>query len=689
MRTRITIFILLSILFFGFTASAQTDTVTVRFLINTMTSSDTLGPKSTVQVRGSMLPLTWDYLTGCRAVNIDGDYWTATAKFLLNRGDTARFRYKFFVNYQENITASDGGWESNINGLAIDSANRGSRFGPYTGNKDTTIALQYFNGKGAQDQWWKPYDPQMDSVMMMFRVNMQADEGFSKTGMKVGVRGSMPPLSMDTTIFLSRESPNQNGWTYDGTNFWSAPVKFPRSAAANTIRYKYVVHLNADNSTAVPTWETNIVAAPDVDGDGYRFVKFRPDMPDTTLYWKWWQNTPLPPFSGTDVVKITFRADLAQAIMENGFVYGDTLVVRTGYISSAVSVQETKMTRIATSSKYSASPNVTTKLGTPLYYQYYRTPKSGEVREVYYNFSNPGSSATAEKRQVITAGTKMTVQDTIPSASAEHRMPRFRNVKKLAQAMLITYTCDVRPAIYQLKTGDTLKATNITIYNILDPDSVLLYGIWMNGPAVGGWDVGGGWGADRRTLDSCKMWDDGTHGDALANDSIFTLQKSYTTDYTVGQEFKFGVYGCDNEGGFGNNHIENINDANPTDTIASQFGSIDPVFFDAWDYTNHIPAVPNAIEGKTGTPLTYKLEQNYPNPFNPSTKINYEIKQNGIVTIKVFNVLGQVVSTLINEKQDAGKHSVTFDASKLSTGLYFYQITAGSYVDTKKMILLK
>ncbi len=695
MRTRITIFILMCIVLWGFAATAQpaknravvTDTVTVILNANTATVPDTLRSTSTVQVRGNKLPLYWNDSTEIHAVNIGGDYWRATVPFLLNRGDTMKIEYKFWTNSKDSVTFADGqSWESALTNAG---GNRWLTIGPYTGNKDTTLALQYVNGRFTEPQWWKPYVPSNDSVAVMFRVNMQSNEGFSKTTMKLGVRGSMAPLSWDRTTFLTKEAVHGNGSNYDGTNFWSGFVKFPKSAAADTVHYKFVILPATADSATDPAYENNIGAAPDVGGDGNRFFKFRPDMPDTTLYWKWWQNTPIPPFSGTDNVAITFRADLAQAISENGFVYNDTLVVRTGYNNSAASILEKRLLRVGTSSKFSGTVTVKTILGTPLYYQYYRTPKSGEVREIYYNFANPGTSAFAEKRRFTMSSKTLTIQDTVYSTTDEHRMPRFQNMKKLSQPVLVTYTCDVRPAIYQLKAGDTLKATNITTYNIADPDSVLLYGVWMNGPAVGGWDIGGAWGADRRALDSCKMLDDGTHGDALAGDSIFTLQKAYTTAYTIGQEFKFGIYGCDNEGGFGNNHIENINDANPTDTIASQFGSIDPVFFDAWDYTNHTPAAPNAINRAAGIPLVYKLEQNYPNPFNPSTKIDYEIKQAGIVTIKVFNVLGQVVATPMDAKQEAGKHSIIFNASKLSTGLYFYQITAGNFIATKKMILLK
>ena len=254
--------------------------------------------------------------------------------------------------------------------------------------------------------------------------------------------------------------------------------------------------------------------------------------------------------------------------------------------------------------------------------------------------------------------------------------------------MLVTYTCDVRPAIYQLKKGSKLISTNITNYVISNPDSVKFYGVWMDGPAVGGWDVGGAWGADRRLVDTAKMWDDGTHGDLVVMILSIHFSYAYTTAATIGQEFKFGIYGCDNEGGYGNNHIENINDANATATIASQFGSIDPVFFNAWDFTNQKPAA-TGVEQTGGIPLAYSLNQNYPNPFNPSTKIEYSIKAAGVVTLKVFNLLGQVVASLAEGKQEAGNYSVTFDASKFSSGIYFYQLTAGNFVATKKMMFLK
>ena len=85
----------------------------------------------------------------------------------------------------------------------------------------------------------------------------------------------------------------------------------------------------------------------------------------------------------------------------------------------------------------------------------------------------------------------------------------------------------------------------------------------------------------------------------------------------------------------------------------------------------------------------YSLSQNYPNPFNPSTKINYSIAAAGIVTIKIYNILGREISTLVNEEKTQGRYEVNFNASALASGVYFYQIKTGSFVSSKKMILIK
>lgn len=86
---------------------------------------------------------------------------------------------------------------------------------------------------------------------------------------------------------------------------------------------------------------------------------------------------------------------------------------------------------------------------------------------------------------------------------------------------------------------------------------------------------------------------------------------------------------------------------------------------------------------------TFALSQNYPNPFNPSTMIKYSIPSDQFVTLKIFDVLGREVATLVNEAQVRGEYTISFNASRLSSGIYYYSITAGSYRETRKMILTK
>jgi hypothetical protein len=105
---------------------------------------------------------------------------------------------------------------------------------------------------------------------------------------------------------------------------------------------------------------------------------------------------------------------------------------------------------------------------------------------------------------------------------------------------------------------------------------------------------------------------------------------------------------------------------------------------DIKDYTNI-----TGIKGENVIPNAYKLSQNYPNPFNPSTIISYDLPKSGLVTLKIYNILGQQVKTLVNESQNAGTHQVMFNASRLTSGVYFYSLSSGDFTQVKKMMLIK
>jgi hypothetical protein len=94
-------------------------------------------------------------------------------------------------------------------------------------------------------------------------------------------------------------------------------------------------------------------------------------------------------------------------------------------------------------------------------------------------------------------------------------------------------------------------------------------------------------------------------------------------------------------------------------------------------------------ENLAGNNTEYKLIQNYPNPFNPSTKISYSIKEDGFVTLKVYDILGVEIATLVNEQKTAGTYEADFNAANLPSGMYVYKLQSGSFTDVKKMLLTK
>ena len=88
-------------------------------------------------------------------------------------------------------------------------------------------------------------------------------------------------------------------------------------------------------------------------------------------------------------------------------------------------------------------------------------------------------------------------------------------------------------------------------------------------------------------------------------------------------------------------------------------------------------------------PYNYSLSQNYPNPFNPNTKIDFNLPKSEYVSLKIYNILGKEVATLVNSTLNAGKYTIDFDATRLSSGTYFYVIKTEGYTSQKKMTLIK
>ncbi|MBM2841061.1 MAG: Por secretion system C-terminal sorting protein [Bacteroidetes bacterium] len=110
---------------------------------------------------------------------------------------------------------------------------------------------------------------------------------------------------------------------------------------------------------------------------------------------------------------------------------------------------------------------------------------------------------------------------------------------------------------------------------------------------------------------------------------------------------------------------------------------------DKWRYNGTLPVITSVEEIRSVEPESYKLQQNYPNPFNPATSIEFAILKAGHVTLKVYDMLGKEVATLVDEEKTAGNYRVTFSAQDLASGTYCYTLRSGGYTEMKRMLVLK
>lgn len=193
-----------------------------------------------------------------------------------------------------------------------------------------------------------------------------------------------------------------------------------------------------------------------------------------------------------------------------------------------------------------------------------------------------------------------------------------------------------------------------------------------------------GWQNADSTL-GVQMYDDGTHGDKKAGDNIFSNEVTFPKYSSMIVQYKYSAnWGTPQNGGLNENEAPGIKRA-----LYLKQHVYNASVEDAFGVMKSAEVITRINTHEEQVPTTFVLKQNYPNPFNPETVISWQLAVGSNVTLKVYDILGNEIATLVNEEQPVGTYQVSFNQQQLASGIYFYQLRAGDFVQTKKMILLR
>ncbi len=617
-----------------------------------------------------------------------GDYWELSVTFPeATIGTEKQYKFGFNVlNLDGTVTSS---WEGTANRILT------------VPTEDTILPLEYVNSETA------PYTP-TDNIDVFFRVNVSEFTDFDPAKI-LSLVGGGSNINGDYVGFWD---PGQYALVQEGdSDYWNYHLELD-PAGAPYMGFMYRFHNNGTD------WGGN---SENVQGHGYY-----PDnenrgldvLADTTVQWKYWNDKGPEPFAASDTLaSLTFSTDVSTAIAASGFTQGDTLIVKWGYGGTQTSVRTDTLTAGFGTVYTVTIPNVGVDFESDgIFYQYYRIKNGIEYREIFYNFNYSGSDVSLAERRLddlagATAVGKIaddynpyTINDNAASNVSPRRMPKFRNANKICagcgddNTIQWTYVLDLRPAYAQVAAGSTLEDIQGDV-DITSTDQIDALGVFMNGPATvdlfqtEAWTT---WGGTLAGTEYKQMYDDGaTDFDAVAGDKIYSNTYIYQSNSTeLGQEFKFGIGGGDNEGGYGNNHIENLDAGVANTTIFSAFGSIDPNFYNAWDYDTNSPNLEVELTGGA-LPHQFSLGDNYPNPFNPTTTVEFKLPIGADVKLNVYNLLGERVATIYNSYAQPGNYKATWNGLDLNgnqvpSGTYLFELDAGEYFhQVKKMTMMK
>ncbi len=503
-------------------------------------------------------------------------------------------------------------------------------------------------------------------IPVTFQVNMgyQIRHSLWATTDSVVIRGDFQYDAGDTA--------NKGGWAgyhflmqprSSGDSVYILAVNMPDSDAAKTFNYKFVEVINGADNWESRSNRTFVVTSPSVT---LPVVNFN-DQKDTTV--------------ATVKNTVEIKVDMSSYLGTNPGQFDpskDSLVVvgLSNWDSPpSWSVDQSTFTGNRTLQQDLIDPTLFT---TTLSF-YGPVGDSVEWKIKAYpdaNFGNGGGYETGSNRAYHF------VSDTINTQIIGPIVPTL--------VIYSGYTSADQNITFNVYMGNAVDYHNKLA---IDPTKINFVGLKGGVPAIGNW--AGSWTVSD-TVDGPTYVDTISTFKVLHKVSadVWSITQKFPAGTPAGSfEFKFGcdypgvdtvnsgsTY-LDNEMGFGVNHVWTLQLNPPSTPTVLNF------IFGTQDSVGQLPT--GIKKADNLLPKTFSLSQNYPNPFNPSTIIRYSVPKAQVVTIKVYNMLGQEVATLLNNMQNPGNYEVNFNANNLASGVYFYTLSAGNFKSVKKMMLLK
>ncbi len=676
------------LLFAAFLVSPALGQRTVTLMLNTATNPDTTRMDDVIQVRGAvkgMAPATladgnvisWDDASTLRPENVGGDYWHIQFQI----ADTTELTFKFYSQQSQDVLGN--GWEADPNPVIM----------PGTG--DTTLALHYFE---AQHEWhgatgdrgdydWRPFESKEDSVAVWFRVAMYGmesetdgyDTALGSDMQVIGTRGdgldvdgdgtANGPLDWGASLALSRESANEN---QVGHNIYSGIAYYPSSLAGETQNYKFVVE-NLTGAEPAVGWEEGNVT-------GNR--TFVVPSADTTLHWVYYGDT-APTATEPVTSNIVFGLDLSPFETVGLFdrARGDTLWVLGGFNGwgdcRTLTPDACLMEKEPGGTQFAAAVPVTSLPGIEQSYKYFLDFNDETFQQA---FGVPPPSGWEEghltgiNRKFVFEAAEQQILDVeyFNDVTPENVMLPGTSVNvSFSVDMTAALTYDAQP--FNPAGGDTVSI------HLGDP-------IWAHSQGIDGTDH------DIPLVDVLQLED--ADGDNVYEGTLTVTGPSYnilTFRYMFGQGGTYVQESGSDTNAPGRNRAHFI----PKNADGSW-----PAEYALPPMTVHLEPGPlphernpqiyvGVEEVASEVPTGIWLGANYPNPFNPTTTFEYALDRAVPVTVRVYDTLGRLVETLVDGVQQAATYQVTFDASRLSSGVYFYRLETPTQSVVQRMMLVK